>query len=59
MTKSDIHTIRMQEEKIKSLDRELKASKRAFDDLWKRNEKLTNEVRRLLGRCNELDGVNT
>jgi len=59
MTKQQIATIEIQEEKIKTLTWELRASKRAFDDLWKRNEKLTNEVRKLLGRCNALDKVNT
>lgn len=58
MTKKQIHTIILQEQEIKILTRENKALTRAYSVLWKRNEKIRAENRRLLGRCNELDGVN-
>ena len=59
MTKSDSAAIILLADAVNALTKRCKTLESSIMRLFKENDKLRAENRRLLGRCNELDGVNT
>lgn len=58
MNKKQIHTIVLQEEKIAELMKQNKELMSGNSDLWKINNRMRRQIKKLEQRANELNDVN-
>ncbi len=58
MNKKQIHTIILQEEKIKELDERCRQLQMGYDSIWDQNQRLRKKLKRYEKQESELSKVN-